>query len=174
MEKLQEASLSLVRANKEGEMCGEGERQGRERKEVGCGSDLVRGSPVEERSGAAAAPGGSHGSLQGTTGRGSTVREERLEEGRKSREEGRGPACSGRGRHGQRGGSLSSWLLPEDDGVRVGGFGCRWEKWLGVVGDRGGRRLRWLGELDGSDLGEIPRESGGGAGVGSLEIRWFF
>ena len=30
-------------------------------------------------------------------------------------------------------GSLSSWLLPEDDGILVGCFGCRREKWLGVV-----------------------------------------
>ena len=50
-------------------------------------------------------------------------------------------------------GSLSSWLLPEDDGVRVGGFGCRREKWLGVVGDGVGIRWHWVGELYGADLG---------------------
>ena len=46
-----------------------------------------RGHEVEERSGAAAAPGGSHGSLRGTTGRGGTVREEQREEGRKEKAE---------------------------------------------------------------------------------------
>ena len=49
------------------------------------------------------------------------------------------------------------------------GSGCRQEKWLGVVDERGGRWLRWLVGLDGSDLGG-SRESGGGARVGSLEI----
>ena len=83
---------------------------------------------VEERSGAAAAPGGSHGSLRGTTDGEGTVREEQREEGRKSREEGHVPVCSGRGRHGQSGGGLSSWLLLEDEGVLVGGFDCRREK----------------------------------------------
>jgi hypothetical protein len=55
-------------------------------------------------------------------------------------------------------GSLSSWLLLEDDGVLVGGFGCRREKWLEVELEAGARRRRRSSSPPGSGYGAGLRE----------------
>ena len=69
---------------------------------------------------------------------------------------------------------MSSWLLPGDDGVLVGGLVCRREKWLGVEDEllargREGWGCRWRSRgVSGWGIwteGAIPRgkrESGGG------------
>ena len=63
----------------------------------------------------------------------------------------------GEGRESQlSGGSNQRRVRKEPGGARravPASFGRRQEKWLGVVDERGGRWLRWLVGLDGSDLG---------------------